>query len=150
MENVTNNVMEILNQIAAKLGVAAEHLWKVLIKQQYADGLVLLILAAACIIVFCVTWHITPKLHKQWKDRYEELRKDREENGTGFSGSYTISSLEEDKYRDRYQNVWSVAIVIMIGTGILGLILLISGIRPILNPDYFAIKDIMYMISNGV
>lgn len=148
MENL--NVMEILNQLAIKLGVAVEHLWSVLVKQQYVDGVTCLIVAAFFIVVCIVTACVGPRLHKQWKEKHNELVRDRKENGTGYGGSYGISSFEEDKYRDLSENVLGVTIGICIISAISGVILLICGIRPMLNPDFFAIKDIMTMINGGV
>ena len=39
-------IFEVLEQLGTKLGVASEHLWKVLVRQQYVDGVELILMGA--------------------------------------------------------------------------------------------------------
>ena len=40
---LVNKIQPVLTELSAKLGVAGENLWKILIKQQYVDGFISLI-----------------------------------------------------------------------------------------------------------
>lgn len=145
--NETNNVMEMLTQIANKLGVAVEYLWEVVVRQAQVDGITRLILAVVCLVVSICIFKYVPKRTRELKARYEELKEDRIKNGTGFGRSHVISSFEEDSAKSAYEEAPTFLYTFAVICGILSVIFLIIGIRPLFNPDYFAIKDIMYMFN---
>lgn len=142
-----DKAMELVEQLATKLGVAAEYLWAVLIKQQYADGIVDIILAAFSFIVLVVVTIYVPKLYTKYFNEYKQLREDRINNGTGYLGSYTTSSLREDHCRDMYEAVRAWGIAISIAVFILMMVYAVSGVKQVINPEYYALKEVLDTIK---
>ena len=107
-----DKVMEMLEQLASKLGVAVEYLWTTLVKQQYVEGVTDIILSVFGIIVIVLLVIFAPKITKSASAKHKELANDRRKNGTGYDGSYSVSSFEEDYYRNLSQSVPTVSIVV--------------------------------------
>lgn len=148
MDNaIMNKAMELLEQLASNLGVTIEYLWETLVRQKYVEGITNIVMAiigvvAIIILIFCII-----NGTKFANNKYKELAEDRRENGTGYCGSYNTSSETEDFY-----NIISKVIPIF---GLLIIFLMIKtikydisyGIQQLLNPDYFALKEILDTIS---
>lgn len=141
--------IELLETMAVKLGVAVEHLWSILVKQQIADGVTDIILAVFFVTVVILTLIFAPKFAKRADDEYKRLKEDRQNNGTGFKHSYKIPSFEEDHYENLKDNIPGVAIFIGLLSLVLALVFATCGIKELINPEYFALKEIMNAISNG-
>lgn len=145
-----DKAMELLEQLAIKLGVAVEYLWTTLVKQQYVEGITCIAMIIIDIIIIIVLLCCIPRATKSFTNKYKEFAEDRRKNGTGYNGSYVISSGTEDFY-----NVFSKIIPIVGYAVIFMLILFITsdikyGIQQLLNPDYFALKEILDKISGSV
>jgi len=106
-------VFEYIDQIAAKLGVAAEHAYPLLIKQQRINGVMDLLFGIAAIILipYCIRW--TVKLSKHY--------------------DYDIYAI--------------VPIIVGIIAAIFGPMALYYGVGELLNPEYYAIKDILSILD---
>ena len=142
-----DNVMVFLEQLAKELGVAVEYLWTVLVKQQYVEGVVNLALAGVSLLMIIVLGCCLPKLTTTCNNKYKDLERSRREHGTGYNGSHYTSSETEDTF-----NVLRFAVPI--GGAIIIIVVLScavgnlkSGIQQLLNPDYFALKEILDAIS---
>ena len=142
-----NKAMELLEQLANQLGVAVEYLWSTLVKQQYVEGVTNITMAGIGVIVVIVLLCCIPRLTRYAINQHKELAEDRRKNGTGFNGSYILSSYREDFYS-------SMKIVIPICGCVAFLVIAIStvigvrdGIQQLLNPDYFALKEVLDAIS---
>ena len=144
-----DKAMELLEQLAIKLGVAVEYLWTTLVKQQYVEGITCIAMIIIDIIIIIVLLCCIPRATKSLTNKYKELAEDRRKNGTGYNGSYVTSSEAED-----YYNIFSKVIPIVGYLLIFALILFIIsnvkfGIQQLLNPDYFALKEILDAISGS-
>lgn len=145
-----DKVMEMLEQLASKLGVAVEYLWTTLVKQQYVEGVTDIILSVFGIIVIVLLVIFAPKITKSASAKHKELANDRRKNGTGYDGSYSVSSFEEDYYRNLSQSVPTVSIVVGCIVLVLTAMFLVFGVQQLLNPDYFALKEVLNTISGSM
>lgn len=141
--------MEFIENLASKLGVAVEYLWTVLVKQQFAEGVTSLATVLINIIVVLLVLRYAPKLTKKLIDKQDELAEDRRKNRTGYMGSDCVPSGAEDFYG-------IMRVVIPIASAIFVIIVLsvsldcISvGVQKLINPDYFALKEILDAIKGG-
>ena len=112
---IANKAFEYIDAIAAKMGVAAEHVYGILVRQQLAEGIAYSLLTTLAVIVFAVAY---TKLFKAYR--------------------------KCDGYGDE------AFIYALIFGGILGLVIVITwffvfpnGIMKIVNPEYYAIKEIL-------
>lgn len=142
--------LELVEQLAVKLGVAAEYLMTVLVKQQYAEGITSLIMAGVSLFIIIAMLIVIPKVTKKMNSEHERLRTGRlNKEIEGYGGSYHYSSNKEDFFA-------TMSYLIPIGAVILGIILLACGIdnikigvQQLINPEYFAFKEILDVISAG-
>lgn len=109
-------IMKVVDKIAEKLGVAAERVYDVLVHQAFTYGIVKLTISFAVFLTLFLIMKYCLKQNKVWSEDPE------------FAG---------------------VGIIIAVICGILMLItsfFIASGILHIVNPEYYALKDIMDMI----
>ena len=145
-----NDVMKVLEQVAAKLGVAVEYLWEVLTRQQIAEGITNIILASMCLMLFIVICCGAPRVSKYYLNKYKDLKNDRIENGTGFNGSHVVPSFEEDSAHTNAKDIPWIAFWCALGILIPLAAFTIFGVQKLVNPEYFAIKEIMNAIGNSI
>ena len=144
-----DKVMELLEQLASSLGVAVEYLWTTLVKQQYVEGVTNLVMAVVGFIMTIVLLCCVPRATRYFTNQYKELAEDREKNGTGYNGSRCVSGFKED-----FCNFLRFAIPI-VGVIVIFIIILCVvddikfGIQQLLNPDYFALKEVLNTISGS-
>lgn len=139
--------MEFLEQLAKELGVAVEYLWTILIKQQYVEGVINIVMASIGFITIIILTCCLPKVTKFFINKKKEMAEDRMNNGTGYCGSYSTPSESEDFIsflRFAAPITFCIAILIIF---IFSLSDIKFGIQHILNPDYFALKEILNAIS---
>ena len=107
-------ITEYIEKLADQLGVAAEHVWEVLTKQMFLHGLLVTIFAGMFFIGgFCLLVFTI----KKFKDDYQ---KDREISFEGFCMGFPT-------------------IVILIPSTFF----LVEGIKHLLNPEYYALQEIL-------
>lgn len=116
-------IAPVIEQLAAKLGVAAEHLWGVLVRQAVNDGVAAIITAIACFVgIFVLV-----KLFKWLYKANEESKK------KSFSNLGDLNC-----------EIGMVFIGLFIVTVIFSVIFyLVSGIKHLINPEYYAFMDII-------
>lgn len=141
--------MNLVEQLADKLGVAVEHLWRILIKQQYAEGVIDIVLSVLCVGILIAIIIYAPKLTVHYTNEYKRLVEDRKTNGTGYNGSKSVPSFEEDRYNDLRKSIPTYAIVVGTVVFVLTVIFIVCGIQEIINPEYFALKEILNCIKTG-
>lgn len=112
-----------IDELAKQLGVAASHVYEVLVKQQYVDGIGLLVKSGIWIIVMIIAWVVLTKLvFKKW-DRY---------------------------YEDVQVALGLLTTAVLVGTVVMTFILIgdvTLGIKKLLNPEYYALEDLMQFIQ---
>lgn len=141
--------LELVEQLAVKLGVAAEYLMTVLVKQQYAEGVTSLIMAGVSLFIIIAMLVIIPKATKKMDSEREKLRADRLKNGTGYDGSYYVSNGKEDFFATMMYAIPIGAVVLSIALLSCGIDNIKIGVQQLINPEYFAFKEILDVISAG-
>lgn len=141
-------VMNLVDQLAVKLGVAVEHLWTILTKQQYAEGIIDIILAVLCLGILITIIVYAPKLTINAANEYKKLEEDRKQNGTGYNGSKYTPSFEEDHYNNLRKDIPKYSIVVGCIVFVSMIMFIVCGIQQIINPEYFAIREILNCIKN--
>jgi hypothetical protein len=132
MNNIAEQVMSVINQIAEKLGVAAEKLYPILRRQAMIDGIELsielIILAIVCIITTKVAINSlkNPELTEPTREySFEQLRK-------RWTPKQIIS-------------FWASAAISVV-TCLIILTGLNTVITALLNPDWYIIQNILNQI----
>jgi hypothetical protein len=129
---------EYIDAIAAKLGVAAEYLFEVLMRKAFAEGIGLTVGGALLLTAGIVALYFTIKtLLKAEIDR------------SGYSW--------EHEAKNKYGKIMMVGdgvpfCLIFFGSIIATIVafpLLYSGIMHVVNPEYYAIKEILDAIGGG-
>lgn len=139
--------MEFLEQLAKELGVAVEYLWTVLVRQQYVEGVTNLVMSGIGFITVIILACYLPKTTRFFVNKHKEMADDRRENGTGHCGSYRVSSESENFMcflKFAVPIVFCIAIIIIFTCSVSDIKF---GIQQLLNPDYFALKEILNAIG---
>ncbi|QEG04313.1 hypothetical protein [Bacillus phage BC-T25] len=120
-----------IDELAKQLGVAATHVYEVLVKQQFVEGVSLMVKAGVWIAVLILVWTLLHKLiFKRWH-KYSDP--------TGY---------------DETQFMLAIVVVIVgiisaiVGWNIVDWVTL--GIKKLLNPEYYALQDIMEFVKGQV
>lgn len=112
-DKIASKVYEYIDAIARKLGVAAEHVYTLLVRQQIVDGVIGILLG---IVLMLIAY---------------------------FSIKRWIPELDKDDYEFLGQ-----PLALLAGAcGIVGLVIIFHNIGPLINPEYYAIKEIMSFVS---
>lgn len=121
----TDQFGNVISELAKQMGVAAEHIYAVMVRQQYVEGIVGLIglslFMMLAILIFTVSY----------KSRKALLLE-------GCSDSYDVVIIR-----------W----VGMVVSFILMIVIILVGMhygKVLLNPEYYAIQDIMEMIRGKI
>lgn len=121
-EVVVDKIAAYINELAAQLGVASEYVYAMMVRQMVIEGVVYSIILSLGLIV--LSW----MTHKAYR-YYIYIEKEMFEDGEG------------------------IGILAMILGALSGLLLIINlietpaNVMKIFNPEYYAIKDIIEMIS---
>ncbi|MCD2370933.1 hypothetical protein LQ247_20175 [Bacillus sp. BS3(2021)] len=118
-----DKAMEYIDKLAAKLGVAADHVYGVLVKQAFASGVTDLIIGFVFLMIAVIAGVIITKV--------------------------TIKI-----YGERYCNwdcewffvVLAVSLLVIL-PGVFGIYAITEGIKALINPEYYAIKEILDTIG---
>jgi len=121
-----------IDELAKQLGVAATHVYEVLVKQQFVDGISLLVKAGVWIVVLTLLWTLINKfVFKKWSSYYDD-------DPYSFDSQFFLSIVV----------VIFGVVTIFFGFAIVDWLTL--GIKKLLNPEYYALEDIMTFIKGQV
>lgn len=119
-----------LDALSTKLGVAAEHVWNVLIRQAYAEaGMSFANLLFALIVLFVICGWVK----KSWGKPGTEKT------------AYGNTCLSEEQLF--YRIISACALVIVVIWSIVALSWAIDGVGYLINPEYFALKSIFGLLK---
>ena len=112
-----SSIKEAIAVIADNLGVAASHVYDVLVRQQIAEGVTGLLAPVALVIAFLVAWNLTDKDSRDFEDQ-------------------RASAIA----------AWVISAFFFFIT----LFTIPSTIQKLINPEYFALRDIAEMVNPSV
>jgi hypothetical protein len=118
--DVSKEIQEVLNVLAEKFGATGEHLWRILVKQQYVDFFVW---AIPCILLAIFTILYARYLGK---------------SGAWKSGGFI--------YDNDYEPLFTTIFVFAGLFCFIALIISFMTFGGLINPEYYALKEIMSMI----
>jgi hypothetical protein len=127
-EKVFNKATEYIDAIAAKLGVAAEHVYGILVRQQYVEGITTIL---GSLIFVAVTFFISRKVTELTRNMREEAKKK----------SYT--DVSDDMVVVACVLGWIVFFLSLIFAAFA----IPDSIAQLVNPEYYAVKEIFDVIS---
>lgn len=115
-----------IDELAKQLGVAATHVYEVLVKQQFVEGISLLVKAGIWILVLLLVWTLMKKLvFNNW-------------GKLGDDGQFAC---------------FFVILFVSIASVIIGFKIvewLTLGIKMLLNPEYYALDTLMEFVKGQV
>ncbi|WP_144666692.1 hypothetical protein [Bacillus altitudinis] len=126
-----DKAMAYIDKLAAKLGVAAEHVYGVLVKQMYVIGIVNVVVGVSLLVIFAALLRLNYLIiakggRRLWDEDITIFHKLR-----GIGDGW----------------LFSVITGVTISTLIIGLVTLPIGAMRIINPEYYAIKEILDTIG---
>ena len=129
VNTVVDKVAGLLEKVADKLGVAANKVWPWLVKQQYVEGATPLIALGICTAasVFSYTRLV----------KYMSFSTDRK-NGEDWDAHKARKANIE-----AFQMIWGGVLALTFAGGILALLCSMGGIQQLINPEYFALMDLV-------
>ncbi|MEK4267913.1 hypothetical protein [Bacillus sp. FSL W8-0940] len=117
-----DKAMEYIDKLAAKLGVAAEHVYGVLVKQAFANGVTNVIFGALVILATIILSIYTAKFVKKHHRNH------------GMDGVDLLILI-----------AFCLTFIVLPTFG--GITSVANGIMALINPEYYAIKEILDTIG---
>ena len=120
-EQMTQEIMKRIDVLAVKLGVTGQYLWGVLVKQAEVEAIEDILSALLFGVLAGIGLYIIKKMIKIWQsDEYDEV---------GIM-------------------LGSIACFIAVVVGLIGFVCcMISSITPIMNPEFFALRQILNSVK---
>ncbi|MED2979507.1 hypothetical protein P4284_22870 [Bacillus swezeyi] len=118
-----DKAMEYIDKLAAKLGVAAEHVYGILVKQQIVNGVICVV---STIVILALLGIALLKLIRKGIEHQKTLR-------SFYTSPYTIVAV-----------LVGIALALVV---IVSFFVIPIGINQIINPEYYAIKEILDTIG---
>ena len=117
-EKIYEKATEYIETLASSLGVAAEHVYGILVRQQVAEGVTTLIMFGVIYLILGII--------------------------------LVVSAKKSDFTYDCLANYIAViAVILMVFAAVIGLLTLGGAIMKVMNPEYYAIKEIMDVIKGA-
>lgn len=125
MDKAFDKVSDYIDKIAAKLGVAAEHLYGVLVKQAYYGGIAGLSLGIFLTLLAIAFSFFLWKIHVS----------------SPYSPLDNIRRIGDGV-------LYAFFHIIHFFLYVFGLLSIYLSIGPMINPEYYAIRDLIQMVTN--
>jgi len=141
-EQILNQIDEYVKALAETLGVASEHVYGVLVRQQIIEGIVFIAITLLCLLLLFIILFILHGIF--FKSDYET------EIVTNYWGDKKKKIIPKNKWakilasqfvQDGY--AWAIAGFISFVLIVVSLITGIHAIGRLFNPEYYAIKEIL-------
>lgn len=136
-DKIFEQVTEYIDALSEKLGVATENVIEVLIRQQYISGVIALILGMTLLIIAGIIVRYTIKV-------YIEGETERRVKAGYFSITEPVGVNRMGKIKAELDRGWIVAVITICAVFVvIGILELAGGTKVLLNPEYYAIKEIL-------
>ena len=136
-DKVFEQVTEYIDAISEKLGVATEHVIEVMIRQQYVSGTVGVILGAAFLIITAAIVRYTIKV-------YSEGETERRVKEGYYSLTEPVGVNRIGKIKAELEKGWIAAAISLCAIfATIGIVELVTGVKTLINPEYYVIKEIL-------
>ena len=129
LDQLFEGTSALVGQLSDVMKNVAPEIWRIMIVQQYVKAIADLVLPAC---LFLVSLGFFLSFMKWWKPDFEKISY--EDKGLVIAFHFCFAKL--------------IPIVLMVIFSILTVCALNSSIKYAINPEYYAVKDIMIMISN--
>ncbi|MDQ0270764.1 hypothetical protein [Cytobacillus purgationiresistens] len=142
-EEIFSKATEYIDAIAANLGVAAEHVYGLMVQQKFTEGVAETIVGVLMLILFIVT--LTLVIGAYLNPKYKTV-------GDGYLKAEVPSNIYAKVYEliDRTDGFAHMIIVpFLLLTALFGTLCIYSGILTLINPEYYAIKEILDAFGGG-
>lgn len=126
-EKVIENVTEYIDVMAAKLGVAAEHVYEVLVRQQFIDGITYLVMFSLFLLLTIFLGFATVRFFKLGEETDD---RDKQELFAFITVCFGIATL-----------------ILLFIAGFCLLFNVPGAVKQLINPEYYAIKEILDTIG---
>ncbi|ATP95428.1 hypothetical protein CSE15_16405 [Bacillus altitudinis] len=126
-----DKAMAYIDKLAAKLGVAAEHVYGVIVKQQHIFGIVNVAVGVVSFVIFAALVRLTYLIIANGE---------RPAWGEDESFYYKLRNVGDG-------GLFIVIIVVTVATLITGMVTIPIGVMKMLSPEYYAIKEILDTIG---
>ena len=137
VDKVFEQVTEYIDALSNKLGVATEQVIEVMIRQQYISGIVGVILGTAFLIITAAIIRYTIKV-------YDEGETERRVKEGYYSLTEPVGVNRMGKIKAELEQGWIIAVIALFAVcGIIGVVEFVVGIKTLLNPEYYVIKEIL-------
>ncbi|MCY7451814.1 hypothetical protein MCZ47_16360 [Bacillus altitudinis] len=127
-----DKAMAYINKLAAKLGVAAEHIYGVLVNQQYIYGIVNVTVGVASLVIFAALVRLNYLIITKGERTYRR--------GEDESFYYKLRGVGDG-------GLFIVIIIVTVAALIIGMVATPIGVMQTMNPEYYAIKEILDTIG---
>ena len=127
-----DKAMAYIDKLAAKLGVAAEHVYEVLVKQQHIFGIVNVAVGVVSFVIFAALVRLNYLIIAKGERTYRR--------GEDESFYYKLRDVGDG-------GLFIVIIVVTVATLITGMVTIPIGVMKMLSPEYYAIKEILDTIG---
>jgi hypothetical protein len=142
-KEVYAKVTEYIDAIAQNLGVAAEYVYEVLVRQQIAEGIADTFIGLLFLALFTGSLSVLVKAYTKAEYERSEGRYSWMESPSNFYAFVKEFIEGTDGF------FYAFYIPIQIGFFIFGLTSLYFGVLALINPEYYAIKDILDAFGGG-
>jgi hypothetical protein len=120
---MNKETLDLLHQLAAKLGTTADHLWAILVRQAFVSGCTDLLFYMFTLAIVCAT----AKKTKRWTAAMKEA--DEEPVALFYAGTISAS--------------WVLSLVFII----VSVVSIQDTVAAFVNPEYWALKQILSAVS---
>lgn len=158
MQETTKLVLEFINKVGEQLTTMGTQLFTIYVKQAYVEGITAFVIAFIMLItiIICLRYLFINmknlKQREQEKSKYLEEKMKEWDDTKGKSHFY--SAYDRSRYRDKLEENYNKENWVFTATLILGVVAIVIflyqipiSIKHILNPEFYAIQDIIRMIK---
>lgn len=141
MDKAIDKISDVVGVIAQTMSKVAPEIWEIMLRQQYAIAIMNLIVPLGLILVLSLYMIFVGYFWKPWKSEKKDTDTEDEK--------YKNKKKEEEEETARAIFVRIIPTIALCLTGLWFFNRLSDSISLLINPKYYAIKDLLRMIMNS-